>query len=264
MGDIMNEDFIITGIARIVFVGAYEYPEEISTYESKMHHQELIYNLSGEHTVYFGDKVLKSKPETIRYLPKGDFSKYIVKRKSVGECIDIVFDSNIPFGNVAFIKKATNNKQLELLFKKAFSSWVKHTETGKLEAMSYLYKIISILKNELYIPETKYKTLKPAIDYINENLYKGQISYKELAEVCEISESYLKRLFTECYKLPPKKYINNLKMNLACDLLMEHTYTVTQIAANVGFENVYYFSRAFKEHIGLTPTEFRKKYISSK
>ncbi len=260
----MYNDFIITGIARVILVGAYEYPETVTSFSGKLSHQELIFNLSGERTVYFGKDVLQEEAGTVRYLPKADAGTYIVDRKTHGECIDIFFDSVTPLSQRPFTRKLPHNKQLASLFKKAFSAWVKHTDSGRLEAISCLYKILAILENEDYIPDKQYKTIKPAIDHINENLFKKKITYGELAACCGISESYLKKLFVQCYKLPPKKYINSLKINYACDLLMEHTYTVTQIAAMTGFENVYYFSRAFKEQLGLTPTDFRKKYISSK
>ena len=86
----------------------------------------------------------------------------------------------------------------------------------------------------------------------------------KLAALCDMSESYLKRLFKERYGIPPKKYLIQLKLNHACDLLRLDRYTVTEIAEMCHFSDIYFFSRQFKEHMGITPTQFVKKYKSAK
>ena len=60
----------------------------------------------------------------------------------------------------------------------------------------------------------------------------------------------------------PKKYIIGLKMNYACELLRLERYTVTQVAELCRFSDVYFFSRQFKEYVGMTPTRFVKQYRS--
>ena len=79
-----------------------------------------------------------------------------------------------------------------------------------------------------------------------------------------MGESYFQKLFKEIYGISPKKYIIQLKINHACDLLRLERYTVTQIAELCNFSDVYFFSRQFKEYMGITPTQFIKKYRSSK
>ena len=91
-----------------------------------------------------------------------------------------------------------------------------------------------------------------------------KISVPFLAKECGISESYLKKIFIKKFGISPIKYIIQLKINYACDLFRSELYTVSQIAQMCGYDNVYYFSRQFKEYTGVTPTEFKNKYKSSK
>ena len=93
---------------------------------------------------------------------------------------------------------------------------------------------------------------------------KRDITLEELAAASNMCDSYFQRLFKEKYGVSPKKYIIQLKINHACDMLRLGRYTVTQIAELSGFSDVYFFSRQFKEYVGIAPTQFAKKYVSSK
>jgi len=64
--------------------------------------------------------------------------------------------------------------------------------------------------------------------------------------------------------MSPLKYIIQLKINHASDLLRLGRYSVGQVAELSGYESLYYFSRQFKEYTGITPSEFIEKYVSSK
>ena len=48
-------------------------------------------------------------------------------------------------------------------------------------------------------------------------------------------------------------------MERACELIREGRYKIYEIADLLSFENAYYFSRVFKRHTGMTPTEYQKK-----
>ena len=102
------------------------------------------------------------------------------------------------------------------------------------------------------------------MEMIHSEFLTRNFSLNELAAMCGMGESYFQKLFKEIYGISPKKYIIQLKINHACDLLRLERYTVKQIAELCNFSDIYFFSRQFKEYMGITPTQFIKKYQSSK
>ena len=79
-----------------------------------------------------------------------------------------------------------------------------------------------------------------------------------------ILERYLKKLFIKKLGVSPIKYIIQLKINHACDLLHSKRCSITQVSELCGYDNVYYFSRQFKEYTGTSPAIFIERYKSSK
>ena len=261
----MKEKFMIQDIDNIIFVGRGEYLEKrIKFQQKKLWHHELIYHFSGSATVYFNKQQLKTSSNTIRYLPEGTCEKYIVEQQEPQESIDIFFSSSIPLAESAFVIDVKNEK-ISMLFKKIFSVWVQQSEGYYFECISILYKILAEMQKKRYVPDNQFRKIKPAIDYIQDNfLNKELITAEKLVSLCGISYSYIKRLFSLKYKISPKRYILQLKMHYASSLLRYENHTVSQIAELCGYSDVYTFSHQFKIEFGLSPTEFMKKYKSSK
>lgn len=263
-GDFMNNDFIVTDIQRIIFIGKDEYTEKELEFTAPLSCNELILHLSGKGMVKFNGKKLNCVENTVRFLPKGKNEEYKVFDDEKGECIDIFFNTDKPISAEAFTVNSKNGSSLKTLFKKIFSVWVAKNDGFYFECMGLLYKILAELSLESYITNEQSKIIMPAVKYIEENFLTEKISVKELAKKCEISDSYLKKLFIKRYSVPPVKYIIQMKINYACDLLLSKRYTIAQIADFCGYMNIHFFYRQFKEYTGVTPTEFQKKYISSK
>ncbi len=263
-GDIMTEDFVITRINRVILVGKQEYKEAKTLFDHNLESNELIFHFSGQATVYFNGKVLETEAGVVRFLPKGKNTQYTIHRKERGECIDIFFDTDRPISESAFTLKCQKSETVGNLFKKLFSLWVGKGDGYYFECISLLYKIFAELKKQNYIPEKQYRAIEPAIKYIQAHFLESKITVDELAVKCGISPSYLKRLFIKKFGIPPTKYIIGLKISYACDLLKSGLYNITQIADICGYTDIYFFSRQFKDYMGISPSAFIKKYKSSK
>jgi len=260
----MNNDFIITGIKRVILVGKEEYDEDRSVFSPRVKSNELIFNLSGDVTVFFGEDVFETKPGSIRFLPKGETSKYEVIRKVRGECIDVFFDTDRPVSEKAFVVSVLYNEKISMLFKKIFSVWTAKDEGYYYECISLLYKIFSELQKNNTVSKRHRDKIEVGVSELKNRFSDPSLSVSELAALCNIGESYFKRLFKERYGVSPKRYMVQLRINHACELLRTERYSVTQISEICGFSDVYFFSRQFKEYMGVSPTVFVKKYRSSK
>ena len=260
----MEERFVITEIDRVVMVGKEEYQEKKTSFESDLKWNELIFHFSGQTKVYFDDLVLNTAPGTIRFLPKGKSRKYDVVRDEPGECIDVCFQADRTISTKAFVIDVSKNERLGILFKKLFATWVGKNDGYYFASLSLLYKIFAELQSKIYVFGEHFARIKPAVDEIHDLFLQKELSVEKLADKCGIGQSYFQRLFKEKYGVPPKKYIIQLKINHACELLRLERYSVTQISELCNFSDVYFFSRQFKEYMGITPTQFIKKYRSSK
>lgn len=85
------------------------------------------------------------------------------------------------------------------------------------------------------------------------------ISIKEIAQAGFCSERECYRLFNQCLHMTPNEYLNNYRLQKACDKLQKSHDSITDIGHSCGFTNSSYFGRVFKEHLGCTPSAYRKQ-----
>lgn len=103
-----------------------------------------------------------------------------------------------------------------------------------------------------------YGLFETAREYIREN-YASDITLEELARKIGFSPSY----FSQMFKLRTGKsfvqFKNEIRLAKALELLEQPGKTATEVALAVGYHDLTYFIRAFKEFTGLTPNEFKRK-----
>ncbi len=255
-----NETF---NVKRISTVGRYTSATEqggrrVKIYSSSPVLYEIIFNISGKSTVYFNGKTLENTPGSIRYLPKGNFDgEYKVEVEEEGVCIDIFFDTDDPMPSSAMC--VYDVEELKNSFEKIYNIWLSKEPGYYARAMSLLYGIIAALKkkSESYMPSDKRGRLETARRYIVENFKSKDFDFSELCESTGLSYSYFKELFVSCYGMPPVKYLTNMRLEYAKELLITKRYSVSETAEMCGFENVYYFSSVFKKHIGVSPKSYK-------
>lgn len=92
-----------------------------------------------------------------------------------------------------------------------------------------------------------------------ERHYTERLTLDELAEMSHYSARHFVRIFTETYHTTPQKYIISLRLKYACNLLRDTELSIEDTALRSGFSDGNYFSRIFKQHIGVTPKQYRKQ-----
>ena len=101
----------------------------------------------------------------------------------------------------------------------------------------------------------KASKISPAIDYI-ERHYMESTDIETLANRCFMSKSHFFRLFKTETGMTPLEYRNNIRIERAKILLSDGECGIGDIAMILGFENVYYFSRIFKQIEGIPPSKY--------
>ena len=102
--------------------------------------------------------------------------------------------------------------------------------------------------------------LQSAIDFVDRHYSRG-ITLEQAAKIAMLSPSYFRYLFKQMTGKSFTKYLNNLKISRAIDLLITHAdRQIIDICFESGFRNVNSFNRVFKETTGVSPREYRAEH----
>lgn len=100
--------------------------------------------------------------------------------------------------------------------------------------------------------------IAPALEYIETN-YMQQFSIDQLAALCHWSPTHFRRVFHEIMGMPPLDFVNNTRINQACNLLRSTEESILNISEMVGFRSVSSFNRCFIKMKEIAPREYRKQ-----
>lgn len=113
--------------------------------------------------------------------------------------------------------------------------------------------------NNISIKNNKYKNrIMGILKYINDN-YTEDLSAIIISKKFDISEGYLYKIFKENLNISLKHYINQVRLNHAKKDLINSDYPIIDVAIMNGFPNVKSFNTCFREKMGISPKEYRKK-----
>ena len=90
---------------------------------------------------------------------------------------------------------------------------------------------------------------------IRENYYRSNLSIREIAEMTRFSPNYIQKVFRSEWNCTPVEYLNEVRLNAARQLLVQHRWLVKEVASMCGWNYVHYFCRRYKEHFGKLPSE---------
>lgn len=99
--------------------------------------------------------------------------------------------------------------------------------------------------------------LKNVLDYI-EMHFAEPISVSELAKLCYFSDYHFMRFFKKHMNMTCVEYINNLRLEKSVELFEQGNTSILDVSLSVGFHNLSYFHRAFKNKYHMTPLSFIK------
>ena len=222
----------------------------------------LALHVGGEKMYKFDDgKELAVYDGDIIYLPKG--SNYTVNTTELGECYAINFDILGEEAFEPFTIHTKNIRDMLLSFEAAERSFRNKKPGYRMRTREKLYRILAQLQREYadeYTESSKKELIASAVTYIHEHYTEGDISIAALSEMCSITPEYFRRIFGNIYGTSPLKYINDLKISHAKELLGSGEYSVGDAATLSGFSDLSYFSREFKRATGISPRRFQSNF----
>lgn len=106
--------------------------------------------------------------------------------------------------------------------------------------------------------ETRDERITHVLNYIHTHIEKS-ITLEELANQAHVSKDHLIRMFKNQLGCTPIRYINQKKIEKAQLLILVNKRSLKNVAYSLGFDNMPYFNRLFKQTTGETPSAYRKK-----
>ncbi|GFZ93409.1 AraC family transcriptional regulator [Paenibacillus marchantiophytorum] len=128
------------------------------------------------------------------------------------------------------------------------------------DIVSWLRRRLFELSELLFMKRRKQdrKLIADIMSYV-EGLLENKVTLKEVAAKFDFTPNYLGHLFKAETGMGFSDFMNTIRMKRACELLDNPWMKVYEIADKIGYKNVIYFNRFFKQATGMTPRDYRKK-----
>jgi signal transduction histidine kinase/CheY-like chemotaxis protein/AraC-like DNA-binding protein/ligand-binding sensor domain-containing protein len=158
--------------------------------------------------------------------------------------------SGLQSGAEDYLTKPFNKQELLLKVRNRISLQLKLREKLRLELMKEAPIVNVQSADEKFLLRIK--------ELIHERMSDEQLSVESMADEIGISRSQLYRKVTALTGLSMNELIRNFRLKRAAQLLQQNWGPVSQVAYEVGFSNLSYFSKVFKEEYGVLPSEYEK------
>ncbi len=140
---------------------------------------------------------------------------------------------------------------------------------SRIKRLMFFYEIMDLigrstsfayLASEQYM-KTKFETNNSRINKIHEFLmknYRDTVDLEGVAEVVHMAPASVCRFFKSSTGLTVFEYLNKIKIDYACKLLLNTDLSIVDISYDCGFNNLSHFNKQFRKFLGQTPSQFRK------
>lgn len=262
--------------AHIIFAGRFSYRPgtgcELHSH-NKDYQVQLIYSGTGNMCV--DSSCFKVEKGDVIFMKKGCMHSYVAE--ATMKTVELKFDTDTPeFLEDIPIKFKDKNDQLYNEMSKIVIEGQRRGYMYKelcnsllLECLIYMnrisngqYSILPALsegKDSEAIDGLNLGSAMEAVDaYIYRNLDKS-FTLSELASGCGYNQDYLYRVIRKYKSMSLIQYVNHIKYEESKRLITYTDLPISEIAWNLGFESCQYFSRFFKKHAGIAPSEYSLK-----
>lgn len=216
----------------------------------------FAFYLYGKVDYKFDGYSFTASPQKFIYLAKDSRYEMRILEKSKFICVDFDFYTlSSPQKSAAF---KCNTSDMKNQFQKMLHIWNNKGLCYLSQIFSCTYNIYTeAVKSENKLYSQSNVLVSDITAYILNNYTKSDFTVNDISNHFGISEVHLRRLFNQTLCTSPIKYINNLKLDKAKNMLKISNYSIAETAQSSGFADPYYFSRFFKKETGISPSEYR-------
>ncbi len=156
------------------------------------------------------------------------------------------------------------SEKRDAIFKQIAAAFLKGYSAANLLFANLLlqYYLASFVVPEQFLqqplPAKAPNASDKAILFMQQNLSR-QITLANIAEAAHLSVSFFSRKFKHDTGYAPIEYFNYLRIQQACQLLHFSELRINEVASKIGIDDPFYFSRLFREQMGISPVAYRKE-----
>ena len=220
----------------------------------------IVHKFEGETVYVSGQKRYVSDRAHLVILPRGCAYEWTCTRSGHYFIIEFESDSSHTEPLSFFTEES---ERIHTLCRALEQKRLSKHPLRDLESIRDTYSILLLLleeNNKKYLSGEKKQKLLPALDYMTKH-YNQPLSNDMLADLAGISTVYFRKLFTQLYGVPPISYMHALRIKKAKEMLKSDFGSIGDLALTLGYKSIYDFSRAFKRHTGLSPSEYRRSHL---
>jgi AraC-like DNA-binding protein len=127
--------------------------------------------------------------------------------------------------------------------------------------------LAQLIVNELYRKQSEGadlssklpEELERMVVHVNNGFHLSP-TVSDLADLIGRSRSHVLKLFSKYMSISPKKYIIDCQLGEARELLLSTTKPIAEVGQSVGLSDPYHFSKLFRRHVGIAPSEYRQRH----
>ena len=207
-----------------------------------------------------GDSEIFEKGNIV-YIPEG--LRYRVKFSGECEPLEALLVNFSAYGDLPTcnrITKTVTNATAECTdpFYKIIALYTQ-MKNYRYGVMEQFYRLLNQMSDRAAIKDqSAYESILPAISYANSHVGE-RIRVPELARLCLLSESAFRKRFYAYTGKTPNKYITDLKLEKAKELLKSTDIPIEAIVSELSFYDSAYFHKVFKRQNGVSPSVYRDK-----
>lgn len=215
---------------------------------------EISLQIKGDMEITIGNDKYHIKKNDIRVIPPGishsgyssEYCTDIFLQANFLDFSDIIithdYDGNIlklfDILNKVMTEKEKNYESIADNITNTIGEYIK-----KYQDTKFKYSFTISFKNTLY-----------------DNISNSDFDISEEVNKIGFNTDYFRRCFKEDFGKTPLEYLTELRLSLAKKLLLQMSFQgVENVAVQCGYKDIYYFSKAFKKYVGISPSEYRKK-----
>ena len=237
--------------------------EKKTAYARPRNYDALSFRISGDASYQHEKQKFHAKKYDVLFIPA--HYDYILTANTKETVLVVHFFIENSSFNKMEIFSPSNPDVFERLFTELCNVWRAKPVGYEARMLSLFYKIVEQIAIQDYNKRllSAPPKLQSALAYFHENFTAPETNVEACAKHINTSTVYLRKIFNSSLNTSPLKYLNNLRMNYATELLKTGYYSIEEIATLSGFYDPKYFSSLYKQKMGVLPSTKRKKAFSN-